>query len=226
MKILSSVILVFVFNLCQAQESSIDFKLLNQTSYYKSTENNSSFNSEQKQFSLFDINGGIAFKKNKFTNEILLNGINFNKNSYKQTAKDTFASNVNNLSNFFALNLEFRRFVDVKLFKNERLQLKLGLSINPSFTHAVSIPKMQNSFKTKSTTLNTRFYFQPRLDYKLNDKMSLEFGIPIKFFEFIVNRNRIFINQLSPNQQVSSSTTANVDVRMQLFNIGLNYLLK
>jgi len=226
MKIISSVLLVLVLNLCQAQERSIEFKLLNQTSYFKDIDKSSNFSSEQRQFNLFDINTGIAFKKNKFTNEILLNAISFNKNSFKQTALDTFASNMNNRSNFFVLNLEFRRFVDVKLFKNERLQLKLGLSINPSFTHLVSIPKTSGAIKTKLTELNTRFYFQPRLDYRLNEKMTLEFGIPIKFFEVIVNRNKIFNNQFSPSQQVSTSTNANVNLRMQLINIGLNYRLK
>ncbi len=226
MKIISSVLLVLVLNLCQAQERSIEFKLLNQTSYFKDIDKSSNFSSEQRQFNLFDINTSIAFKKNKFTNEILLNAISFNKNSNNQMAFDTSAINMNNRLNFFALNLEFRRFVDVKLFKNERLQLKLGLSINPSFTHEVSILKTLGTTKTKTTALNTHFYFQPRLDYRLNEKMSLEFGVPIKFFEVIFNRSKNFNNQSSRSQQVSSSTNANVNVRMQLINIGLNYRLK
>ncbi len=202
-KIIMVLILFSTRLLSQEESKNIEVKLYGNytpmaVGYRVSNSHDSISNISLKgQYSPFAFSPAIVIKKNNGNSSefvlsrfIFLKGAQL-KGKVNNISDSTLVSQSKFSENLFDLQLRYEyKFLILKNKEIRKLMPFIGVSVSPFITQYKINPLISSSFPKQGTTLGVYISTIPRLEYNINEKVYLDFNVPLSFVSYTYSINR------------------------------------
>lgn len=221
----STIALLFILKMAMAQNPNLEFKkalkIYNLTTYEEKTYNlplNNGTTSDYKRYTSYSLqilHPTVAFQwtteKQNF-HEIELTSFVLGKTSSKteliMDSSQTIITSGNDITKT-DIGLQYEYIVNFNKSKDHKLVPALGFGANPYFEQNFNAPMIAQSFETRETCFGVRAFITPRVTYYFNEKLFMDFNIPLYLFDLSIQTN--YVGNPAAPKELNTASRLNLE---------------
>lgn len=224
MKTKYCIFIVLLSTKLNAQKFNYELKLLNSTQYFNQKNSNSSHYQTQGKFlQILKLTPGISLQRGKNEMDFIITDFKFNKNNVKSTylldSNKIIDQNIKN--NSFNFGLFIAPYVKLFKSKNDNVFYSFACILSSNYQSLTSSP--EKSLKTKMTSFSLNGYVSPKVKFKIKENICFEINTPVQIFGTTETKNRVYNQQFSKSQQISSKVDATLLPIQMMVNFGFGF---